>query len=432
MFDRPNRGECALIVDVRLSWQDDDESLQEFAELAEAAGAEVVETFSVSPRRPEPKFLITSGKVEELSLLCRSHHVELVLFSQSLSPSQERELEKRLQCRVLDRSGLILDIFAGRAATFEGKLQVELAQLQHLSTRLVRGWTHLERQKGGIGLRGPGETQLETDRRLLRDRIKQIQQKLERVRKRREQSRQSRQKSDLPTLSLVGYTNAGKSTLFNTLTDSTVYADDMVFATLDPSVRRLPLEKGRDAAIIDTVGFVRRLPHTLVEAFHATLQETVEADLLLHVIDASNPDWRDRQRDVNEVLEEIGANETPTLLIFNKIDALNDDEVTSTEPRIDRDDGNSPLSVWCSAQKNQGLDLLLTAIVERLNRQRVNGELVLLPSQSRVRAALFEAQAIVSEVFDESGEMHLFVEMDKIDWQRLAKREGLDENLLIV
>ena len=286
MFERPQGGEIAILVNIALPHtQPQDDSL-EFHELALAAGAQPAAFIIGSRLQPEPKFFVGSGKAEEIRQAVTTYNAELVLFNHALSPAQERNLEKLFQCRVLDRTGLILDIFAQRARTFEGKLQVELAQLQHISTRLVRGWTHLERQRGGIGLRGPGETQLETDRRLVRHRIKTISQRLEKVRQQRSQNRRARQKSELPTVSLVGYTNAGKSTLFNRLTDADVYVANQPFATLDPTLRRYQLPNGQPLVFADTVGFIQNLPHDLVESFRATLEETREADLLLHVVDA--------------------------------------------------------------------------------------------------------------------------------------------------
>jgi GTP-binding protein HflX len=290
LFDRPQSGERAVLVHLDLKQESEREDLEEFRDLALSAGAQPVASVSSARRTPDAKYFVGSGKAEEIRQVVMAEEADLVLVNHGLSPAQERNLEKLLQCRVLDRTGLILDIFAQRARSHEGKLQVELAQLRHLSTRLVRGWTHLERQKGGIGLRGPGETQLETDRRLLNERIKALHKRLDKVRKQREQGRRSRQRAEVPTVSLVGYTNAGKSTLFNTLTAGGVYAADQLFATLDPTLRRLEVEPNNPLILADTVGFIRHLPHDLVEAFQSTLQETREADLLLHVIDAADPE----------------------------------------------------------------------------------------------------------------------------------------------
>src|SRR5690606_12156913 len=330
-FERPDGGERAILV--HLDGQDPAarEDPQEFQELVRSAGADTVGFVSVARHQPSAKFLIGSGKVEELRDLVREGEVELVIFNHTLTPSQERNLERALECRVLDRTGLILDIFAQRARTHEGKLQVELAQLEHMSTRLVRGWTHLERQKGGIGLRGPGETQLETDRRLLRVRIRQIKQRLEKVRGQREQARRGRRRADIQLVSLVGYTNAGKSTLFNALTQSSVYAADQLFATLDPTLRRLELDDLGPVVLADTVGFIRHLPHKLVESFRATLEESSNADLLLHVIDAHEPERDEQIEQVLAVLTEIGAHELPILEVYNKVDLLE-----GIEPQIQR------------------------------------------------------------------------------------------------
>ena len=348
-FERPGGGERAILV--HLDGQDPAarEDPQEFQELARSAGAEAVGFVNVARHQPSAKFLIGSGKVEELHDLVKDGEAELVIFNHTLTPSQERNLERALECRVLDRTGLILDIFAQRARTHEGKLQVELAQLEHMSTRLVRGWTHLERQKGGIGLRGPGETQLETDRRLLRVRIRQIKQRLEKVRGQREQARRGRRRADIPSVSLVGYTNAGKSTLFNALTESDVYAANQLFATLDPTLRRLELDDVGPVVLADTVGFIRHLPHKLVESFRATLEESSNADLLLHVIDAHEPERDQQIEQVLAVLGEIGANELPMLEVYNKVDLME-----GIEPQIQRDADGKPQRVWVSARDGSG------------------------------------------------------------------------------
>ncbi|MBX9756969.1 MAG: GTPase HflX, partial [Pseudomonadaceae bacterium] len=342
-FERHEGGERAILV--HLDGQDPEarEDPQEFQELALSAGAETASFVVVPRQRPTAKYLIGSGKVAELRELVQSEQADLVIFNHVLTPSQERNLERAFECRVLDRTGLILDIFAQRARTHEGKLQVELAQLGHMSTRLVRGWTHLERQKGGIGLRGPGETQLETDRRLLRVRISQIQQKLEKVRSQREQARRGRKRADIPAVSLVGYTNAGKSTLFNALTDSDVFAADQLFATLDPTLRRLELADLGPIVLADTVGFIRHLPHKLVEAFRATLEESSNSDLLLHVIDAHEPERLAQIEQVLVVLGEIGAQNLPILEVYNKVDLLE-----GVEPQIQRDAEGRPQRVWLS------------------------------------------------------------------------------------
>jgi len=359
LFDRPRANERAVLVHIRFSSNQDDQMVEEFVELARAAGAEPVARVSGKRSRPDAKLFIGSGKAEEIQQIAQENNAQLVIFNHSLSPGQERNLEKLLNCRVLDRTGLILDIFAQRAHSFEGKLQVELAQLRHLSTRLVRGWTHLERQKGGIGLRGPGETQLETDRRLISKRIKLLKQRLEKVAQQREGRRQTRRKRNIQTVALVGYTNAGKSTLFNRLTGADAYCADQLFATLDPTLRRVSINGGEHIVLADTVGFVSDLPHDLVAAFRATLEETREADLLLHVVDATAQHQDDVIVEVEEVLKEIGADEVRIIQVFNKIDRLDE-----SKPRIERDNNGIVRRVWLSAVTGQGTDLLRQVLKE--------------------------------------------------------------------
>ena len=366
------------------------------------------------------------GKVEEIRELVVLHEADVVIFNHALSPSQERNLEKELKTRVIDRTGLILDIFAQRARTFEGKLQVELAQLQHMSTRLVRGWTHLERQKGGIGLRGPGETQLETDRRLLRARIKSITKRLDKVRKQRNQGRRSRKRAELPLVSLVGYTNAGKSSLFNAMTNSTVYAADQLFATLDPTLRRLDFPDIGPVVLADTVGFIRHLPHKLVEAFTATLEETSQADLLLHIIDSHDPERLDNIEQVHYVLNEIEAQDVPILQVFNKIDLLE-----GVEPKIQRNEKGEPVRVWLSALTGEGLNLLQQAVSELLADDMVEGTLVLKPSQGKIRARLHELGVIQNEAYDDAGQQLLTIRLPRHDFERLVKQERLPKNCLV-
>jgi len=419
-FERPGGGERAILV--HLDGQDPAarEDPQEFQELARSAGAETVGFVNVSRHQPSAKFLIGSGKVEELHDLVKEGEAELVIFNHTLTPSQERNLERALECRVLDRTGLILDIFAQRARTHEGKLQVELAQLEHMSTRLVRGWTHLERQKGGIGLRGPGETQLETDRRLLRVRIRQIKQRLEKVRGQREQARRGRRRADIPSVSLVGYTNAGKSTLFNALTESDVYAANQLFATLDPTLRRLELDDVGPVVLADTVGFIRHLPHKLVESFRATLEESSNADLLLHVIDAHEPERDQQIEQVLAVLSEIGANELPMLEVYNKVDLME-----GIEPQIQRDADGKPQRVWVSARDGLGLDLVRRAIAELLGNDLFVGTLRLPQRLGRLRAQFFELSAVQRETHDDEGGSLLEVRLPRIELNRLISREGL-------
>jgi len=341
---------------------------------------------------------------------------EIVLFNHMLTPSQERNLEALFKCRVLDRTGLILDIFAQRARTFEGKLQVELAQLQHISTRLIRGWTHLERQKGGIGLRGPGETQLETDRRLIRDRIKTITKRLEKVRLQRNQSRRARTKAQIPTVSIVGYTNAGKSTLFNTLTAASIYTANQLFATLDPTLRSLELQAVGKVILADTVGFIRHLPHDLVDAFRATLEETREADLLLHVIDAHQPHREELINEVNAVLKAIDASEIPQLLVFNKLDLLE-----GVSPHIDRDEFGNPRAVWVSAVRDEGMELLEAAIAERLGKDLIIETVELDQTHGKLRAELYAAHRVINEIEFEEG-WQLTIKMPRKDFDRMIKQ----------
>ncbi|MDN6113918.1 MAG: GTPase HflX [Enterobacterales bacterium] len=418
MFDRYEAGEQAVLVHVYFSQERDIEDLREFESLVSSAGVEALRVVTGSRKAPHPKYFVGEGKAEEIAQAVQETGASVVLFDHALSAAQERNLEKLCQCRVIDRTGLILDIFAQRARTHEGKLQVELAQLRHLATRLVRGWTHLERQKGGIGLRGPGETQLETDRRLLRDRISLILSRLERVEKQRDQGRRARSRADVPTVSLVGYTNAGKSTLFNHITKADVYAADQLFATLDPTLRRIDVVDVGTTVLADTVGFIRHLPHDLVAAFKATLQETRQASLLLHIIDASDARVDENIDAVNTVLAEIEADEIPVLLVMNKIDMLDE-----FEPRIDRNDENLPIRVWVSAQTGVGIDLLFQALTERLSGEIASYELRLPPEAGRLRSRFYQLQAIEKEWIEEDGSIGLHIRLPIVEWHRLSKRE---------
>lgn len=407
-----------ILVQIDFNHLHVDDYLSEFQQLSVSAGFNPIAFIGGTRVSPDAKLFVGSGKAAEILEFINVHQVELVLFNHDLSPTQERNLEKYLKCKVLDRTGLILHIFAQRAQTFEGKLQVELAQLEHQSTRLVRGWTHLERQKGGIGLRGgPGETQLEVDRRLIRQRIKHIKQRLEKVRHQRDLSRRARRRATIPSVSLVGYTNAGKSTLFNILTQAHVYAADQLFATLDPTLRRVTLPGSGPFILADTVGFIRDLPHELVEAFRATLEETRDADLLLHVIDASHMDRQYYIEEVNKVIEQIGAQDVPQLQVYNKC------ELTEQLPRIDRNAEGKPFRVWISALNGQGLDLLAQAISELLTEQQFQGDLYLSPTQAKFRASLYSCGAVVSESIEEHGGWRITVNLPRQELDRLLRAE---------
>lgn len=419
LFDRYQAGEQAILVHLDFPDENAREDLQEFEMLVDSAGVSALNVVTGKRNTPHPKYFVGTGKAQEVAEAVRLYDANVVLFNHSLTPSQEKNIEALCECRVIDRTTLILDIFAQRARTHEGKLQVELAQLRHISTRLIRGWTHLERQKGGIGLRGPGETQLETDRRLLHERMVNIRKRLEKVEKQRQQGRRARNRAELPTISLVGYTNAGKSTLFNRITHAGVYAADQLFATLDPTLRKIEVEDVGRVILADTVGFIRHLPHDLVAAFKATLTETREAELLLHVIDIADERRSENIEQVEAVLKEIDAGDVPQLLICNKIDMLAD-----VEPRIDRDENGMPIRVWLSAQQGIGIELLFDALAERLGRQVVRHVLSLPPSAGKLRGQLYQLHCIANEHYDEEGNCVLDIKLPVREWNRLVK---LDE-----
>ena len=435
LFERPEVGERAVLVHMEFQDEAVREASGEFKELVAAAGAVAVAMTGGSRSAPDSRYFVGTGKAEEIRALAESMDADLVIFNHALSPSQQRNLEQLFRRRVLDRTGLILDIFAQRARTFEGKLQVELAQLAYLSTRLVRGWTHLERQKGGIGLRGPGETQLETDRRLIGQRIKQLNRRLEKVRRQRDDRRRFRRKSSVHTVSLVGYTNAGKSTLFNALTDADVYAEDKLFATLDPTLRKFDVATRGDTVLADTVGFIRHLPHSLIAAFRSTLEETREASLLLHVVDAHDEQRHLRMAEVNRVLREVGAHERPQLEVFNKLDL-----VENRGPRLERDESGKPVRVWVSAKSGAGLELLTQAVTELLQAREAEarGEPVVFGSvverrhyrvriasrAGRLRALLYEEDVVMSEAIAGNGDWLLEVRLWPCRLEALLKQDG--------
>jgi len=423
LFDKLSQGdtliECAVLVQIKFTKTQNTQDEHEFKELVRSAGAATSVLIFGSRYSPDPRYFVGLGKVEEIKSAVVQYDADVVIFDHALSPAQERNLEKHIECRVLDRTALILDIFAQRAKSHEGKLQVELAQLKHMSTRLIRGWTHLERQKGGIGMRGPGETQLETDRRLLNVRIKQINKRLEKVNKQREQGRQLRQKTEIPTVSLVGYTNAGKSTLFNKMTGSEVFAADQLFATLDPTLRRVNLPDQQSIVLADTVGFIRDLPHDLVAAFRATLQETIEADLILHVIDSSD-EQRDFYREqVNNIIHELGAEDIPQIEVMNKID------LTELSAHFDIKHNELPARVWLSSLTGEGLDVLCKQLANVFSSDIFKGRLRLHPALARFRANLYEYDAIGGEVISDSGEYLLEISIQRHRLDLMLEKEGL-------
>lgn len=415
-----------MLVHVRFPGRADDSEVEELSQLALSAGAEICVTILGSRSRPDAATFVGKGKAQEIHDAVARVHADLVVVNHELSPAQERNLEKIVACRVVDRTGLILDIFAQRARSHEGKLQVELAQLEHLASRLVRGWTHLERQKGGIGLRGPGETQLEVDRRLIRDRIKRLNQRLQRVAVQRRSRRRARHKVPIPTVSMVGYTNAGKSSLFNRLTNADVYAANQLFATLDPTMRRLELPGNVAAVLTDTVGFISALPHSLVEAFKSTLEEVAQADLLLHVIDSHDSDLRDHVEQVERVLEEIGADAVPRILVYNKID------LTHHGARIERDSAGRVAKVWLSAASGEGVDLLIEALAEHFRRRRQMVTLQLPPVAGRLRAKVYDRLDVVRETRLDSGGWLLELALDPAQLAWLTQQHEFHSDFVIV
>ena len=415
--------EKTVLVHLHFGRIKDEESLSEFDLLARSAGAHPVAIITGTRRSPDPGLFIGKGKVDEIRQVLEQTGSTLVLINHAITPVQERNLERALKCRVLDRTGLILDIFAQRAHSHEGKLQVELAQLRHLSTRLVRGWTHLERQKGGIGLRGPGETQLETDRRLIGVRIKALRSRLEKVRKRRFERRKSRHKVPVETVSLVGYTNAGKSTLFNRLTGAEVYQADKLFATLDPTMRRLELPNAGRVILADTVGFISHLPHSLVEAFQSTLEEVSGASLLLHVVDIASDRRDENIEQVNEVLAEIEASDVPQILVYNKLDLI------GRSPGLERDEQGTIKKVTLSAQTGVGVELLMQAIDEHFSRLRIRQRVLIPVAEGGLRARIFQHFNVVQETMQDNGDWLMVLEGNQADVAWLNRQSDFSSSM---
>jgi GTP-binding protein HflX len=424
LFDRLDRHEMerAVLVHVDFHNEADREELDEFHELVDSAGAKICQLITTKRQHPDSKYFVGKGKAEEIKEAVALHEADVVIFNHALTPAQERNLSRYLECQVLDRVGLILDIFAQRARSHEGKLQVELAQLKRMSTRLVRGWSHLDRQ-GGIGARGPGETQLETDRRLIQGRIKQLESRIEKVRKQRDLGRKARQKSELPAITIVGYTNAGKSTLFNLMTSAGVYAEDRLFATLDSTLRRVRLPGAGTVIFADTVGFIRHIPHDLVTAFRSTLEETREADLLIHLIDAADPHREEKIADVLDVIAEVGAQDVPQLMVFNKIDKLE----PAVEPKVDVDEHGTPIRVWLSAKTGQGVDLLMDSVASFFKGAFYTVALTLDVKAGKRRAELYELGTILEEGYDEQGNSRFKMYLTRQEWEQVQQWQELLE-----
>ena len=416
LFDRLERKELerAVLVHVDFYHETDREDIDEFHELVDSAGAEICTLLTTKRQRADSKYFVGKGKAEEILNAVELYEADVVIVNHALTPAQERNLSELTQCQVLDRVGLILDIFTQRARSHEGKLQVELAQMKRMSTRLVKGWTHLDRQ-GGIGARGPGETQLESDRRLVQGRIKSLEAKIDKVRKQRSLGQQKRKRSDVPVITIVGYTNAGKSTLFNQMTTANVYAEDRLFATLDSTLRRVRLPGAGNVIFADTVGFIRHIPHDLVSAFRSTLEETREADLLVHLVDASDQHREEKISDVYEVIDEVGASDVPQLIVFNKIDQLD----THIEPKVDFDEEGKPSRVWVSAKDGVGIDLLLDSVASFFKGSFLTVELTLSVNAGKKRAELYTLGTILEEGFDEAGNSLFKMSLTSLEWNQI-------------
>ena len=416
LFGRLERKELenAILVHVDFYRESEREILEEFYELVDSAGAKACELITTKRETPDPKFFVGKGKIEEVKLAVELHEADVVIVNHALSPSQEKNISELLGCQVLDRVGLILDIFAQRARSHEGKLQVELAQLKRMSTRLVKGWTHLDRQ-GGIGARGPGETQLETDRRLIQGKIKQLESRIKKVRAQRKLARKSRKKSELPTITIVGYTNSGKSTLFNQMTNANVYAEDRLFATLDSTLRKVHLAGAGNVIFADTVGFIRHIPHDLVAAFKSTLEETSEADLLIHLVDASDPYRVEKMADVIDVIKEVGAESVPQILVYNKIDALDD----CVQPHVDYSEEGLPYRIWLSAKEDNGIDLMLDAVASFFSGNFITVQIELDVQAGKKRAYLYTLGTILSESFHDNGNSQFTMNLTHNEWESI-------------